>query len=140
MRLFFNDFLKYGLRATEIFDTKFPYMTAERFFCEEHDQSFCVGVVDGQTKLTIMFAIVAIVNMLEAYLHKVNFRFHSMRAARGHAKFQELTPEELADPTLASTLGSFKNLRCSFQYHENPTQYHFEALRAQDKVSTNSSV
>ncbi|CAE7668873.1 unnamed protein product, partial [Symbiodinium microadriaticum] len=71
----------------------------------EHGCDFAVGVTDGQTKLTIMQAIVSIVYHLE------------------------LTDEELANEHLVRTLTSFRFIRVNFVYHKNPAEYHYEALR-----------
>ena len=56
----------------------YPLCAGDRSF-SEHGNDFAVGVTDGQTKVTIMQSIVAIVNGLVLHLNRRIFCSHMHR-------------------------------------------------------------
>lgn len=96
-----GEFLKFGYKSgIGNIETKFPFRDGSRSVSD-----FSVGCTDGQCKIVLMMSIVGI------------------------AKELEFTEKEMKDNHLAMVLGSFAQIRCSYEHFDNPAHFFLYSLR-----------
>ena len=96
----FFEFLKWGYKpALGNIEVRFPFAKADRKI-----DVFTVGYDDGMCKAIIMMAIVAFVKELEIDMSR-------------------------DDGSLKMVLSSFRSIRCSYIYFENPRDHFLHSLR-----------
>ena len=97
----FGEFVKFGYKPhLGCVETKFPFKDGTRVI-----QPHSVGIVDGFCKIVIMLSIIVFCKELD------------------------LTPEELNDATLRSTLESFASISCSYSHYTHPGHHYLHSLR-----------
>ena len=102
LAIHFPEFLQHGYKSSiGNIECKFPLRSSSREIGD-----FTVGVTDGFCKIIIMMTIVVMVKELD------------------------FGRDELSDPQLRMVLGSFSQLRCSYQHYENPAHFFLHSLRS----------
>ena len=107
----FFEFLKWGYKpALGNIEVRFPFAKADRKI-----DVFTVGYDDGMCKAIIMMAIVAFVKELEIDMSR-------------------------DDGSLKMVLSSFRSIRCSYIYFENPRDHFLHSLRTLPHVDITFNV